>query len=165
MDRKFVIEDASFIVSVLNPLDTFHKDAIETLRIIDKASFETTYVLPEIALCETVFTLMKNGVNPEKIRNGINKLTMLPRVIIASAGIMTVLRYASRFLNILSLEQNQMNITKTQDYLIACSSVDYGGLLLTSDKKMEKTVICKNLPCYNFSKVSARKQLEKELLS
>lgn len=82
MDQKYVIEDASFIVSVLNPLDRFHKDAIETLKIIGKATYSVTYVLPEIALCETIFTLMKNGVHPEKIRNGINKLTMLPKVII-----------------------------------------------------------------------------------
>lgn len=77
---------------------------------------------------------------------------------------MTVLRYASRFYNTLSLEQDQMNITKTQDYLIACSSVDFNGILLTSDLQMEKTVICKNLPCYNFSKKPARNQLEKELI-
>jgi hypothetical protein len=76
---------------------------------------------------------------------------------------MTVLRYASRFYNTLSLAQNQANITKTQDYLIACSSVDYRGILLTSDLQMEKTVICKNLPCCNFSKSSARKLLEREL--
>lgn len=159
----YVVEDASFLISVLNPNDSLHPDAIKILKILNKSKNSITFVLPEIAVCETVFTLMKMGIDPGIIRQRINDLSMLPKVIIINNDIMTILRYASRFYNSLTLLKQPASITKTHDYIIACTCKDFNGILLTGDDQIIRTFSSQGVDYCNFHELSSREQFKKKI--
>ena len=90
---------------------------------------------------------------------------MLPRVIIHNTGTMTTLRYCSRYYNDLTKNSKGREITKTHDYLIACSAVDYNGILLGGDKQMLETVSQMGITSSNFQIIEDRNSLENYLTS
>lgn len=155
----YLIEDSSFLLSFLNPKDPFHNEALETYKILNNLN-TVTLVFPEIVLSETSFTLMRIGTDPEKIRNIINKISMLPKVIIFNCDPLTSLRYVSRYYNKLTLSKNSRSITKTNDYLIACATIDFDAKVISSDKQMLETLSLLCVKCFNFSKEEDRTKLK-----
>jgi predicted nucleic acid-binding protein len=158
-----LVEDSSFLISVLLLNDPNHSDAVETLGIISNKEHITT-VFPEIVLCETAFTLMKLGVSPDSIRKKINDLTMFPKVILLNNNPLSALRYISRHYNALTQSQNSRTITKTQDYLIACACKDVNGILISSDTQMIGAVsTIQSCQCINFTIQADRDNLKQIL--
>ena len=157
----YLVEDSSFLLSLLNPKDPFHSAAILTLQILRDIS-SLTLVFPEIVIYETSFVLMRNGIAPEIIRTKINNLSMIPKVIIFNSDPLTALRYISRHYNQLTLSQNSRNITKTNDYLIACAAKDFDAIVLSSDNQMIETLNNLGVKCYNFSKEADRIKLKNQ---
>ena len=155
----FLIEDSSFLISVLLDNDPLHAGATATLSSISGKDNITT-VFPEIVLCETAFTLMKLGIDPDVIRAKINRLTMLPKVLILNNNPLSALRYISRHYNKLTLAAASRTITKTQDYLIACACKDLNGTLISADSQMLAAVgSIQSCNCIDFSKQTGRNQL------
>src|SRR3989344_2386254 len=139
MENRYIVEDSSYLLSVFNPDDRFHNEALETLGIITRFP-NITLVFPEIVIHETSFSLMKLCLPPELIRGKINDLSMLPKVIIFDMNPFTSLRYISRYYNKLTLSQSQRNITKTNDYLIGCAAIDFNASVISSDLQMIDTL-------------------------
>ena len=161
MENRYIVEDSSFLLSVLNPNDSLHNEAIETLEILSKFS-NITLVFPEIVIHETSFTLMRLGVSPELIREKINELSMLRKVIIFDMNPFTSLRYISRYYNELTLAQRKRNITKTNDYLIGCSAIDFHAAVISSDSQMIEALNSFQIECFNFSEAESRKLLKEK---
>lgn len=153
----YIIEDTSFIVSVINSLDELHTEAFETLDILNSLD-KPIYVFPSIVIAETVVTLVKSGIHPDTVREKINYLSMLRRVIIQSTDPITVLRYCSRYYNHL-IDSNPSSIIRTNDYCIACAAIDYSAPVIASDKKMIRNLQRCHIPCYDFSSQSDRDKL------
>jgi predicted nucleic acid-binding protein len=119
-----VIEDTNFLVSALKTTDSFHKDAVETLKILTPSDIQ--YVYPQVVINETVFVLLRNGYPSDRIRERINNLSMLPKVIIQDTGILTLLRYASRYYNSIPISNDRgiESINGANDFIIACTALD-----------------------------------------
>ena len=159
MENRYIVEDSSFLLSVLNPDDRFHDESLQTLEILTKFS-NITLVFPEIVIHETSFSLMKLGLPPELIRGKINDLSMLPKVIIFDMNPFTSLRYISRYYNELTLGQNRRNITKTNDYLIGCAAIDFHAAVISSDTQMIEALNSFQIECFDFSKIESRNALK-----
>lgn len=159
MENRYIVEDSSFLLSVLYSSDRFHDEGLEALGILSLFP-DITLVFPEIVIHETSFMLMKLGIDPQLIREKVNDLSMLPKVIIFDMNPFTSLRYISRYYNELTLGQNRRCITKTNDYLIGCAAIDFHAAVISSDAQMIDTLNSFQIECFDFSKSEQRKALK-----
>lgn len=156
----YVIEDANFLISVLKRTERFHSDAIDTLPILSNA--DVTYVYPQVVINETIFVLLRGGYRADTIRTRINKLSMIPRVIMQDTNPLTMLRYGSRYYNHISISDNvnQQSITGTNDFIIACCALDYNAVLISNDQRIIDVVKNAGIKCFDFTKESERVALK-----
>jgi len=155
----FIIEDTNFLVSVLKSSDKYHNEAVETLELL--MAEDITYVYPQIVLNETIFVLLRNGYSSEIIRKRINKLSMIPKVIIQNTDVLTTLRYNSRYYNSVPVSSNteDISINGANDFIVACLALDYSALLISNDQRLLKSMSRANAICLDFTKKEQREKL------
>jgi predicted nucleic acid-binding protein len=160
-----VIEDTNFLVSALKSTDIFHNDAIKALKIL--SPFDVQYVYPQVVINETIFVLLRSGYNSDRIRERINNLSMLPKVIIQDTGILTLLRYASRYYQSIPISSDvSMNcVNSANDFIIACTAMDYNAIVISNDQRLITAMRDANISCYDFTKKEEREKLKKKLES
>lgn len=130
-----VIEDANFLVSVLNTNDIFHQEAVDCKQNLLKCNL--VFIYPDIVLKETIFTLLKAGFSIDLVRARINRLSMIPKVILQMNDILSILRFMSDNYNFLTKSLNgHKTITKTNDYIIACNALDYNAKVISGDTQL-----------------------------
>jgi hypothetical protein len=90
---------------------------------------------------------------------------MLPKVIIQDTGILTLLRYASRYYDSIPISSNRGSecINGTNDFIIACLALDYNATVISNDDRLIKAAKDANIVCYNFTKEDDREMLERTL--
>lgn len=143
----FVIEDANFLISILKSTDIFHTQAVETLKIL--SGIEIEYVYPEVVLKETIFVLLRNGYNSNIIRTRINELSMIPKIIIQNTELLTMLRYGSRYYKTISISADieSTSINSTNDFIIACTAIDYNTTVISNDQRLLKVIERAGINC------------------
>jgi predicted nucleic acid-binding protein len=151
MARPFIIEDTSFLVSIIDPQDIFHKQALECLEILLK--YKLTYVYPDIVLNEAAFIMMKSKLESRFIRKRITSLTLMPRVIIHNNDALTSIRYTSGRYNFLTKDNSTTakHITKTNDYIISCNAIDYNAVVITGDKQIVNCLQNNGIACLDYT--------------
>ncbi len=156
---RYIIEDTSFLVSAINPADSFHDQALELMRMM--IDHDITYIFPDVVMHETTFILMKGGMNDGFIREKINSLTMLPKVIIHHNDALTSVRYMSKQYNFLvNHNRNGVSkVTKTNDYIISCNALDYNAIVITGDKQIVSCLHSNDVGCLDYTSPRASADL------
>jgi len=62
MQKLYIVEDTSFVVSLLNSTDTNHQIALEIFKKILEAKNKVRIVIPTTVLFETLFALIRNRI-------------------------------------------------------------------------------------------------------
>ena len=144
------LTDANFLVALINPSDKFHLSATNLYN--ELVNHNPNIVIPDIVLKETMFALTKAGLNIQDVLSKVTRFTMRPSVIIAGVDSLSMLRFCSESYNHLVLADRNKSpiITKTNDYLIACTALDHNATVISNDNQMVKCLTANGVSCLNF---------------
>ncbi len=148
---KYVVEDSSFFISLLDPTDTLHSEAIDAFRIIIRHSVDTRVVVPTFAFHETLFTLVKNGVPIGSIKPKLIRFLMIDEIICHSLNEITILKLINKFKYIID-NASGAGIVKTYDASIVTVATEFeNSCLITSDRGMKTRHLaaCPNIFLFN----------------
>lgn len=147
---NYIIEDSSFVVSLLDTSDVLHQSAVDVFRLIISHSSNIRVIIPSTVFYETLFVLLKNGVSYGQAKTKLNNLMMVDEVInfaITETNILKLARYTQQLI------QNKTNKTKVRsnDLLIASIACNQeNSCLITSDVGMKDyDPIYKNIFLFN----------------
>ncbi len=157
-NNNYIIFDSSYLVSLLDSYSPPHKQALVTFTILLERSDTLVYLLPDIVINESIVTLVKNGYATEKIKERMLYLTMRPKTIINSSDIISSFRrldsnYTRLLKEPILPSKNRIvpkKITKTNDYIIACTALDYDAVVIGSDKQMLECLKLNDIRVFNF---------------
>ena len=137
MQKLYIVEDTSFVVSLLNSTDTNHQIALEIFKKILEAKNKVRIVIPTTVLFETLFALIRNRIPKMIVQDKLWKLLMIFDVFNFSILETTVLRLSNQiepYILNLPLESG----IQANDLIVLCASLDLEcAPVLTFDKQMK----------------------------
>lgn len=99
---KYIIEDSSFVISLLDSNDILHKYALGSFRQILSIKSGIRVVIPSTVFYETMFVLIKNGISYNSAKNKLNNLMMIDSVInlaITETYILKLAKHTEKLIN------------------------------------------------------------------
>lgn len=137
MQKLYIIEDTSFVVSLLNSTDCNHHIALEIFRQILDAKNKVRVVIPTTVLFESLFALIRNRIPKAVVQEKLWRLLMIFDVFNFSILETTALRLSNQiepYILNLPLESG----IQANDLIVLCASLDLEcAPILTFDKKMK----------------------------
>jgi len=128
----FIIEDTSFIVSVLDSEDIFFKDAWKTLEVFSPFLNKTKIIIPSVMVLETATVLLKRGLSKSNVEEKLWKLLHREEVMVTDIPV-------NLFVKLTHFSGDIMQL-KTYDLVLATMGIEYNALILTFDKKIRGKV-------------------------
>ncbi|MBI5122874.1 type II toxin-antitoxin system VapC family toxin [Candidatus Roizmanbacteria bacterium] len=137
MQKLYIVEDTSFVVSLLNSTDINHQIALEIFKKILEAKNKVRIVIPTTVLFETLFALIRNRIPKIIVQEKLWRLLMIFDVFNFSTLETTVLRLSNQiepYILNLPLESG----IQANDLIVLCASLDLEcAPVLTFDKQMK----------------------------
>ncbi len=65
---KYVVEDSSFVISLLDKTDKFHAHALRFFKLILSHGHTVRTIIPSTVFYETMFVLLRNGVSYQQAK-------------------------------------------------------------------------------------------------
>lgn len=132
---KYLVEDSSFFISLLDPTDPLHDDALTVFKYIYAAT-DIRIVVPTMVFHETLFTLIKNGVSLRSIKPKLLNFLMIDEIICHSLNEVHLLKLLDKFKTV--VDNSSDGIIRTYDSTIVTIAMEYSNsCLITSDKGMK----------------------------
>ena len=128
---KYLIEDSSFIVSLLNSDDPLHGDAYNIFVSILRTD-KLTVIIPSIVLEEVLFVLLRNGISSTLVVNKLQRMLKIKRIEIYSIE-KNLFNLVENFKKILALPYS---FKANDSSIVSCAMKYQNSYLLTSDVKM-----------------------------
>ncbi|MBA7490367.1 hypothetical protein ES702_00905 [subsurface metagenome] len=132
--KHCILEDASFVVAVIDINDKFHNDAVYIFKKILKDRKEIKIIIPSIVFFESIITLIKKGIDKNLVEDKLWKFLY----------ILEILNFpiieTSAFKLCKTLSSGQLVNLKTSDYMIVNIGIEFDAQILTFDKKMRNRV-------------------------
>jgi len=129
-----VLEDSSFVIATIDPNDKFHEDAVFIYEKLLSAGESIKVIIPSPVFFETVFTLIKNGVNRDIVEKKLWNFLYVDQIINVTLIETMAFKLAKKLTN------NQLSNLRTADYLISTIGIQYQAQILTFDRKMYEKV-------------------------
>jgi predicted nucleic acid-binding protein len=154
--NNYIIFDSSFLVSLFDTFSPPHKRALTSFKILSERKDRLRYVLPDVVINESTVNLIKTGHDAEKVKERMFKLAMYPKTIINSSDVISAFRHiAPNYSNLLHRNSTSgrmlsKRITKTNDYVIACTALDHDAIVVGSDKQMLECLEMNGIRVFNF---------------
>lgn len=133
--KNFIVEDSSFTISIIDNSDFFHQKAIDILVKLNKFNLNTLILIPQIVIYETVVTLVRKGIDKNKVEESIRKLLFLENVRCVDITESSLFRFCKNIKNI-----SGFNLLKTSDFLIASIAKDFSAKIITFDAQMRNSI-------------------------
>jgi len=133
--KNFIVEDSSFTISIIDSSDFFHQKAIDILIKLNKFNLNTLILIPQIVIYETVVTLVRKGIDKNKVEESIRKLLFLENVRCVDITESSLFRFCKNIKNI-----SGFNLLKTSDFLIASIAKDFSAKIITFDAQMRNSI-------------------------
>lgn len=134
--KRYVVEDSSFLVALIDNQDTFHGNALFVYRAIADRKNNLKIIIPALALYEVIVTLHRKGTRHSKIEEAIMRLIHIDYVITTSLSELSAFRHSKKILT----NTNQASALRTNDFYITSTAIDYEALIVTFDKPMREKV-------------------------
>lgn len=159
MKKSFIVEDSSFVISVIDRNDTFHKDALFIYQELKKYHDDILILIPSIVFFESVITLVKKGVDRGKVENSLWKFLHIKNVRNIGLVETTAFRFCRNM-------QNKRGFTKlrTNDFLIASVAMDYSAQIITFDVKMRNRLKKSYDPIYCCATIGSQQDETNDFL-
>ncbi len=132
--KHCVLEDSSFVIATLDPNDKFHTDAVFIFNRLILAGNEIKVIIPSIVFFESVFTLIKNGVDRKTVESKLWNFLYIDQII----NITLIETMAFKLAKQLTIPQ--LANLRTADYLISSVGFQYEAQILTFDYKMYEKI-------------------------
>lgn len=134
---KYIIEDSSFVISLLDTTDIHHQPALEVFRVIISHSTKVRAIIPSTVFYETLFVLLKNGVSYRQAKTKLNNLMMIDEVINLAITETNILKLAKHTQQLIINKANKTRV-RSNDLLIASIACNQeNSCLITSDLGMK----------------------------
>lgn len=137
MKKLYLVEDTSFVVSLMNNNDPHHFLALDIFRKILLSKSKVRVVMPTTVFFETLFALLRNRIPKNVIQEKLWKLLMIDDVLNFPTLETTALRLSNVIgPYILGLPQNA--VIQANDLIVLATSLDLEcAPVVTFDKKMK----------------------------
>lgn len=148
MAHKFIVEDSSFVVSLLNSNDSCHPIALKIFKIILSQTGKVKVVIPTPVIYETLFALIRNKIDRHIVEQKLWNMLMIEDILNYPLLETSALRLAKKTYSLI----NQLppdSILPANDLMILTVALDFpDSCILTFDNGMKKFAsICPNLFC------------------
>ena len=129
---KYIVEDSSFVISLLDKTDIFHNNAVSVFKSILRCRNIKT-IIPSTVFYETLFVLLKNGIEYNVAKQKLNNLMMIDQVInlpITETGILKL----AKLTEILIKDKENKTKVRSNDLLIISIALNQeNSCLVTND--------------------------------
>ena len=130
---KYIVEDSSFVVAIMDKKDAFHQDAISVLKALDFWGCSIKIMIPPLVIYESIVTLRKKGIPHNVVVDKMIKFIHLPNVLLNSINEISAFKHSKNLMN-------ANGELRTHDIMIASIAVDFEAFILTFDKTMRAKV-------------------------
>lgn len=149
MACKHIIEDSTFVISLMNAEDRFHTESLEIFKKILSCPNDIKVVVPSTVFYETMCVLLKNGIHYRVAKEKLMKLIMIDQIInhaITETAIIKMGIYVNKLLE----SQPEKEKTRSNDLMILSVAMSYeNSCLLTADVGIKKySSIFKDIFCF-----------------
>jgi len=127
--KPCVVEDSNFIISVIDPDESFHFQAILLLNELITRKNNIKIIIPSIVFFESVIKLLQRGVSPKKVENSLWDFLYRSEILNVTFPETAAFRIG-KYLQGVNLE------IKTSDLLVGHCGIEYEAQILTSDKTL-----------------------------
>ena len=139
-----VLEDASFIVALIDNKDSNHARAWKVFEFCLKNNNKIKIFIPSIAFLETTAVLIRKKINTSQVNNSLWKFLHIDNIINIPLIETMAFKLCRKYAAILQDETLKNNgfpsFIKTSDFYIATSGIEYEAKILTFDAKMCKRI-------------------------
>ncbi len=153
MSRKYIIEDSSFVVSLMSSADPLHSDAYTIFKYLLTKQDNIKTVIPTTAFYESLYVLIKSGINVRIAKTKLNYLMMIDDVINYCLTESAILKMAKDAETLIRSVPQKTNI-RSHDLMLLTIAMNYeNSCFLTSDRGMKDyQSVYKNIFCFNDQK-------------
>ncbi len=130
---KYIVEDSSFVVAVMDENDAFHRDAISVLRGLENQNSDFRVMIPPLVVYESIVTLRKKGIPHYIVVDKMIKFIHLENVLLNSINEIAAFKHSKSLMN-------ANGELRTHDFMIASIAIDFDAAILTFDKTMKTKV-------------------------
>lgn len=161
---KYIIEDSSYLISLFAEEENFYPQAVSISRLISNTSEDVRVIIPSTVYYETMFVLLKKGIDYTKIKKSLNYLMLDDKIINLPVTETSILKLAKHSQNLMSEKENKTKI-RSNDLLITSIACDYqNSCLITSDAGIkEYKPVYKNI--FLFNTVQGAQEIKDFLVS
>lgn len=132
--KHCVLEDSSFVIATIDPNDKFHRDAVFIFNRLIAAGSDIKVIIPSVVFFESVFTLIKNGVNKNIVETKLWNFLFIDQIVNVTLIETMAFKLAKQ------LTMGQISTLRTADYLIASIGLQYDAQILTFDFNMRRKI-------------------------
>lgn len=133
--KNFIVEDSSFVIAIIDKNDYFHSKAIDILIKLSEFNSKLIILIPQIVIYETVITLVRKGINKDKVEESIKKLLFLDNTRCIDVTESSLFRFCKNIKN-----NSGFHLLKTSDFLIASIAKDFSAKIITFDLQMRNSI-------------------------
>lgn len=132
MNKPAVLLDSCILASFLIEKDSGHQEALQIIKYLFSKSEEVTILLAPLVIYETSVVVIRAGCSEAVINDRLHKLLTYDQVIVISLSELAVFKHLRRTART-SVRQPQI---RTHDMLILNTAIDFGALVLSSDRPL-----------------------------
>jgi len=132
MNKPDVLLDSCVLASFFLVNDSGHQEALQTIKYLFSKPEEINIILAPLVIYETSVVAIRSGYSEVAIANRLHKLLTYDQVIVISLSELAVFKHLHRTAHT-SVRQPQI---RTHDMLILNTAIDFGALVLSSDRPL-----------------------------
>jgi len=133
--KNFIVEDSSFVIGIIDKNDFFHSKAIGILLKLSEFNSNLIILIPQIVIYETIITLVRKGINKDRVEESIKKLLFLDNIRCIDVTESSLFRFCKNIKN-----NSGFHLLKTSDFLIASIAKDFSAKIITFDLQMRNSI-------------------------
>jgi len=162
---KYIVEDSSFVVSVMNHSDKLHELVLSLFRKIINVSYQTRVkvVISTTTFYESLFVLIKSGMDSRAAKLKLNNLMIIDSVINHVISETSILKMASSAQRLIESNPQKTSL-RSHDLMLLTVAMEYeNSCFLTGDRGMlDYKIIYPNIFCFTHEQKRLLDFLEKE---
>ncbi len=137
-NSRFIVEDSSFVVALMNKSDALHERALLVFRKLYRNYSQVRIVVPTPVIFESLFALMRAGVDHQIAQEKLWKFLMVLNVLNFTILETTAIRFAPRIGPLLKNLNAEASIPANDLIIIATSFEFEDAPIITFDVGMKR---------------------------
>ena len=133
--KHCVVEDSSFVISVIDTRDSNHSKAVAYLREMNVYKDKIKILIPSLVFYETFFTLVKQGFPLKQVEEKLWNFLYIDNIVNVTTLETECFKYIKRLPDDPALLQ-----LKTADFIITSIGIEYDAQILTFDRRMHNRI-------------------------